>query len=101
MGWEREILLLLSVGGWGGEELLGGAEGTEALAAGGSVLLGAHSFLLLAAGKLETGEGERRARVSRFLSSLPTWTCRGAQQHDEQEGLLPDGPFGLVLVYKT
>jgi len=52
MGWEREILLLLSVGGWGGEELLGGAEGTEALAAGGSVLLGTHSFLLRANGML-------------------------------------------------
>jgi hypothetical protein len=81
-GWEGEIVLLLSVGDGGGEELLGGAEGTETLSAGGSVLLGAHSFLLLAAGKLEMGSAGL-ARVSK-VSSLPT--CRGAQQHDEQEG---------------
>jgi hypothetical protein len=51
------IVLLVSVGGGGRgaiggrEELLGGAKGAEALASGGGVLIGAHIFLLLAAGK--------------------------------------------------
>nr|CAB3471539.1 unnamed protein product [Digitaria exilis] len=53
---------LFSVGVGGGEEVLCGAEGTEAVAAGGSILLGAHSFLLLlvAAGKREAASEARR-----------------------------------------
>lgn len=93
-GWEGEIVLLLSVGGGGGEELLGGAEGTETLSAGGSVLLGAHSFLLLAAGRLEMGSaglGFPRFLLSRLAEERSSTTNR-------KEGLLLDGPAQQSII---
>jgi hypothetical protein len=72
------ILLVFSVGGrgWGavggGEEVLGGTEGAETLAACSGVLLGAHIFPFLACGKAVAMLGFRRrvSSLSLFLERL-------------------------------
>lgn len=92
------LVFAVGVGGGGGEEVLCGAEGTEALAAGGSVLLGAHSFLLLvAAGKREARGKQWRGVawlgfLARFLlASLPR-PSRG-RNHDTTRFLGLLGPM--------